>query len=189
MARTALVVIDVQRGLVDGFEDDWTTVLPTITDLVNRAHESNVPVVIVQHCGKSTGHPLHRDNPGWALHPDLPARVGDIRIEKTWSDAFRDTELNDVLQALSARSLVITGAQTEFCIDTTARRALSLGYDVHLVVDGHTTSDNGLLTREQIISHHNQTLENLATVTSTLTVGPAAQIDFLPSGSLASGVD
>jgi nicotinamidase-related amidase len=54
--------------------------------------------------------------------------------------------------------LIVMGAQTEVCVDTTCRRAFSLGFSVTLVSDGHSTWDNATLTAEQIIRHTNDTL-------------------------------
>lgn len=160
--KPALVIIDVQHGLIDGFENDWRDTLPVIRDLMSRARAAGTPVVVVQHCGPTPAHPLHRDQPGWKLHPDVAPQPSDLRIEKRWSDAFRDTTLDAMLRTAAVTRLVLVGAQTEFCVDTTARRALSLGYDVDLVADGHTTSANETLTRKQIIAHHNASLANLA---------------------------
>ncbi len=181
-ANAALLVVDVQQGLIDGFEPDWRQALPAITLAVSRAHEKRAPVVFVQHCGTATTHPLHRSQPGWGLHRDLDVRPDDLRVEKTWSDAFRETKLDGLLRDREVGSIVLVGAQTEYCVDATARRALSLGYDVQLVGDGHTTSANGLLVREQIVAHHNQTLANLATVGSTLTIIPSKSLDFSKDG-------
>ncbi len=176
--RAALLVVDLQVGLVDGFEDDWRDVLPVIGRLVARAREGGSPVVLIQHCGAAAAHPLHPDRPGWALHPVASARPGDLLVTKRSSDAFNGTDLHALLKGASVTRVVIVGAQTEYCVDTTARRALSLGYDVELVADGHTTSENGLLAREQIIEHHNRTLATLATDGVTLRVRPAAEIEF-----------
>jgi len=44
---------------------------------------------------------------------------------------------------------------TEYCVDTTSRRATSLGYDVTLASDAHLTRDNQVLTAANIIAHHN----------------------------------
>ena len=54
--------------------------------------------------------------------------------------------------------LIIAGIQTEFCVDTTTRRAYSLGYQVTLVQDAHSTWDTENITAAQIIAHHNLTL-------------------------------
>jgi nicotinamidase-related amidase len=174
----ALLVIDVQQGLIDGFEDDWRDVLPVISSLASRARRAGAPVVLVQHCGSGPAHPLHRSQPGWALHPAIDPQPEDLGVEKRWSDAFRDTNLDALLRASSVTRLTLVGAQTEYCVDTTARRAASLGYDVDLVADGHTTSENGLLLRDEIIAHHNQTLANLALDGVTLSVRPATDISF-----------
>jgi nicotinamidase-related amidase len=89
-------------------------------------------------------------------------------VHKTWSDAFVATDLHTQLQRTAVTRLVVTGAQTEFCVDATVRRAASLGYDVDLIADGHTTSANGLLTRDQIVAHHNATLPALACAGPTI---------------------
>jgi nicotinamidase-related amidase len=173
-----LVIIDVQQGLIDGFEDDWRDVLPVISDLGFRARAAGALVVLVQHCGPVLTHPLHRSQPGWALHPVVDPQPEDARVEKRWSDAFRDTDLDTRLRDASITRLVLAGAQTEYCVDTTARRAASLGYDVDLVADGHTTSANGLLTREEIVGHHNATLANLAVAGMTFRVLPSGRVTF-----------
>lgn len=176
--RAALVVVDVQQGLIEGFEDDWRDVLTVISDLASRARDAQTPVVLIQHCGATAGHPLHPSTSGWALHPAIDPQPGDLRVKKRWSDAFRDTDLDTLLRAASVTRVVLVGAQTEYCVDTTTRRAVSLGYNVDLVADGHTTSENGLLSRDQIIAHHNQTLGNLATQRVKLCVLPSAGLRF-----------
>ncbi len=176
--RAALLVIDVQQGLIDGFEQDWEAVLPVIVEQVQCAHDGGAPIVFVQHCGAGGGHPLRPDLPGFALHGELEVWPEDLRVRKTWSDAFVETDLDAKLHRAGARRLVVTGAQTEFCVDATVRRAASLGYDVDLVSDGHTTSSNGLLEREQIIAHHNLTLAGLACPGVRIRALPAEEIDW-----------
>lgn len=176
--RAALVVIDVQAGLVDGFEQDWEEVLPVIADLLTRARRVSAPVVLVQHCGRGRSHPLNENAVGWSLHETVDPQPGDLRVRKAWSDSFQDTDLHDLLRANAVTRVILVGAQTEFCVDATARRALSLGYDVDLVADGHTTSENDVLSREQIVAHHNATLGNLAVASVTIRVLPSAGIRF-----------
>lgn len=176
--KSALVVVDVQRGLIDGFEHDWIEVLPAIGELIESARGASVPVVLVQHCGLEPGHPLWADSPGWALHPIVDPRADDLLVTKRWSDAFEGTDLHEVLEGAGVERIALVGAQSEFCIDTTVRRAASLGYDVDLVSNGHTTSENGLLTREQIVAHTNQTLASLAVVGVTIRVLAAAEVEF-----------
>ena len=70
----------------------------------------------------------------------------------------KKTTLHKELHERGIKKLFVAGLQTEYCIDTTCRRASSLGYEVVLVEDAHGTWDSSLLKAEQIIDHHNQVL-------------------------------
>jgi len=80
------------------------------------------------------------------------------------------------LQARGITKLVICGFQSEFCVDTTTRRALALGYPVTLVADGHSTTDNGVLKAAQISAHHNETLANIDSFGPRAEAVPASQV-------------
>jgi len=67
---------------------------------------------------------------------------------------------------------------TDYCVDTTSRRAVSVGYDVTLVSDAHTTIDNKLLTAAQIIAHHNALLDGFDAGSHSVTVKPADEVEF-----------
>lgn len=73
---------------------------------------------------------------------------------------------------------VICGLQSEFCVDTTTRRALALGYPVTLVSDGHSTMDNGVLSAAQISAHHNETLVNITSFGPRVRAMPASDVRF-----------
>jgi nicotinamidase-related amidase len=174
----ALLVNDLQLGLIDGFEDDWSVALPRTRDLVAAARAAGAAVFWIQHSGSSAGHPLRRAAAGGALHHSLDARAEDPRVDSRWSDVFQDTDLHEQLQARPVTRVIITGSQTDFCIDATVRHGAPLGYDINLVPDAHTTSDNRLLTRQQIMGHHDHTLRHLAVVGTTVRTSGAATVTF-----------
>lgn len=156
---TALLVIDVQVG---NFEDSapvfgGSDLLARIGHLIARARAAGVPVVYVQHRGPA-GAVDEPGTPGWEIHSAITPVEDDIVVQKRHPDAFQDTDLHSKLEARGIRKLIITGIQTEYCVDTTCRRAYSLGYDVVLVKDTHSTWDTELLSAEQIIAHHNAVL-------------------------------
>jgi len=173
---TAVLTIDIQQGLITGFEADWAGVLECIAHLLRRARQAGIPILHVQHEG-GPGHPLAAGSRGWQLHPAVQVGHEPV-VAKRWSDAFVETTLSRELEARSIGHLIVVGAQTEFCVDATVRRAASLGYDVTLVADGHTTSDSRQLTREQIIAHHNRTLPRLAVDGPRIATVLAAEISF-----------
>jgi nicotinamidase-related amidase len=156
---TALLIIDVQAGNFDAAHPvhEGDDLLNHIGALMTRARAAGAPIVYLQHCG-AEGDPDEPGTPGWAVHPAITPAEGDALVYKRHPDAFQETNLHEVLKTRGVKSLVITGIQTEYCVDTTCRRAFSLGYRVTLVADGHSTWDSGDLTAAQIIAHHNGVL-------------------------------
>lgn len=99
-------------------------------------------------------------------------------VRKTAPDSFHNTQLHTLLHEHGISHLIICGMQSEFCVDTTTRRALALGYPVTLVADGHTTSDNRTLKAAQISAHHNETLSNIMSFGPRATAVPAAGVRY-----------
>ncbi len=163
MARseTALVVIDLQWAMFAGVGFgplyDADGLLERVRELIDRARKANVPVIYIQH-NDAPGTFMEKDTVGWQYHRQIAPLADDTIVEKTESDAFFNTALGEVLKARGIQQLVLVGAQTDACVDTTCRRAFSEGYEVILVSDGHSTFDFGELTAAQIIRHHNNIL-------------------------------
>jgi nicotinamidase-related amidase len=175
-ADTALVIIDVQVGMMaEAYRRD--EVLAKINLLLERARESNTPVIYVQH-NESKGYDLEPGTPNWQIHPAIAPREGEVIIQKASPDAFHQTRLQEELEARDIKRLAIAGMQTEYCVDTSTRRATTQGYDVTLVSDAHTTYDNKILTAEQIIAFYNQILNGFWADPKKVEVKPASEINF-----------
>lgn len=69
---------------------------------------------------------------------------------------------------------------TEFCVDSTVRKALALGYPVVLVSDAHTSAGNAAIGPQQVIAHHNATLTNIYSFGPRVTAVPHAALQFAP---------
>lgn len=151
--RTALLVIDVQNGVVaDAHERD--SVVSNVASLVERARQEQVPVVWVQHEDED----LPKGSDGWHIVPELTPSDDEPIIEKNYGDSFEDTRLESVLSDLSVGRLVVVGAQTDACIRSTLHGAFTRGYDATLVGDAHTTEDQtswGAPPPDQVIAHTN----------------------------------
>jgi nicotinamidase-related amidase len=174
----ALSIIDVQVGIIEGFHAyRGREVLEQINKLLAKARASNIPIIYVQHDGEK-GHPLEVGSEGWQIHPEIKPHQEDLIIRKRASDSFFETSLQRELEARGIKHLIVTGCMTEYCVDTTSRRAISIGYDVTLVSDAHTTIDNKLLTAAQIIAHHNALLDGFAAGSHAITVKPADEVIF-----------
>jgi nicotinamidase-related amidase len=158
----ALLLIDLQRGMFTSrlIPPVWggEELLARVHDLLVRARSSGVPVIHVQHAGPP-GHPLERGTEAWEVHPDVAPLKGERVVVKETPDAFHETDLHSHLLAERVKAIAVAGIQTELCVDTTCRRAFSLGYRVTLAADAHSTWDSESLRAPQIIQHHNRLLE------------------------------
>lgn len=175
---TALLIIDVQQALCSGEYEAFESkrVIDRINLVSRKARAAGAPVIVIQH--ESQGGPLDYGTDGWKLAEGLETLPTDKYIRKQATDSFHQTELQPVLQAQGVKSLVICGLQSEFCVDTTTRRALALGYPVVLVADGHTTMDNSVLSAAQISAHHNETLANITSFGPRVKAVPASEVDI-----------
>jgi nicotinamidase-related amidase len=151
--NTALLVVDVQNGVVEGaYGRD--AVVANVRSLVEKARREQVPVVWVQHSDEH----LVQGSEDWRLVPELVPDEAERLVEKCYGDAFEDTPLETVLGDLGVGRLVVVGAQTDACIRSTLHGALARGYDATLVSDAHTTEDQtgwGAPPPGQVIAHTN----------------------------------
>lgn len=175
---TALMIIDVQVGLI---EPSYCSaeVLKNINTLLERAHSTHAPVVYIQHDGPQ-GHGLEVGTAAWKIHPAIAPKEGDAVIHKRASDSFHQTTLQRELERQGIKHLVVVGGQTEYCVDTTCRRATSLGYNVTLVGDAHTTVDydEAVLGAAQRIDYHNEVLNGFGTDDGEILVKKTDDIAF-----------
>ncbi|MDA8318345.1 MAG: cysteine hydrolase family protein [Actinomycetota bacterium] len=151
--NTALLVIDVQKGVVASAHDR-DGVIANIGTLIDRARAENVPVIWVQHSDEE----LQRGSESWEYVPELVRRDDEPLVHKTYGDSFEDTDLEARLAERGVGRLVVTGAQTDACIRSTLHGAIARGYDATLVGDAHTTEDlsaYGAPPPEQVIAHTN----------------------------------
>lgn len=178
--RTAILVIDVQQGLCQGPDaaHDCPGTIERINAVTQRARAAGLPVFFIQH--ESSAGYLEHGSREWQLATGLQVQAGDRRIRKTTPDAFLHTELQEALQALGVHQLVVCGMHTEFCVDTTVRKALALGYPVVLVSDAHTSAGNATIGPQQVIAHHNATLTNISSFGPRVTAVPHPALQFAP---------
>jgi nicotinamidase-related amidase len=141
----ALLVIDMQRGFDDGAF--WgATANPecerNVTRLIHAWAAAGEPVVVVSHDSRSPESPLHPESPGNALVAPVSAAHADLVVRKHVNSAFYgDVDLQAWLSDRGIRDLVLCGIQTNMCVETTARMAGNLGYDVTVALDATRTFD------------------------------------------------
>jgi nicotinamidase-related amidase len=143
--KTAIVVIDLQKGIVA-----LPTVHPT-ADVISRScilanafRARGLPVVLVNVAGGAPGRTEQPPNAGpfpdgWTdLAPELNRQPGDIAVTKRTWGAFASTDLERQLKARGVTQVVITGVATGTGVEATARQAYEAGFNVTLAIDAMT---------------------------------------------------
>ncbi|MFG3157660.1 cysteine hydrolase family protein [Streptomyces sp. NPDC048219] len=181
---SALLVIDMQNALM-GIAHRAAETVAAIAGLSARARAAGVPVVTVRQGDEE----LVPGTEGWRVVPELAPREGETVVDKTTPDSFLGTGLDGTLKALGVTELIVTGFATEVCVDTTARQALSRGYDLVVVSDGHTTSlrgegDADLAPADRSIAQANAIYRMIGWPGRRIQVRAAADVDFTaPEGA------
>jgi nicotinamidase-related amidase len=147
-AVAALVVIDLQKGIVGlPTVHPATEIIARATRLARAFRERGLPVVLVNVAGMAPGRtdagmPKVSRPADWAeLVPELEQQAGDYLVTKQRWGAFLDTSLHDDLRKRGVTQIILAGISTSAGVESTARSAYDLGYNVVLVVDAMTDRD------------------------------------------------
>jgi nicotinamidase-related amidase len=143
-ARTALIVVDVQKGFDDA--EFWGSrnnpaCEDNVSALIDAWRSNEQPIVFVRHHWDEDGSPLRSDEAG-SQFKDVIAGEPDLLVTKTVHSAFHGTpDLHEWLGKVEIDKLVICGIQTNMCCETTARIGSDLGYEVLFAIDATHTFD------------------------------------------------
>ncbi|MBE7220599.1 MAG: cysteine hydrolase [Caulobacteraceae bacterium] len=180
MPDTALIVIDVQHAFdiweAEGRRRNNPDAVARIADLLGGFRAQGLPVFHVRHASTDPQSRFRPSDPGYTVKAEARERDGETVIVKQVNSAFIGTDLEARLRASGLTRLVICGATTNHCVETTTRMAGNLGFDATLVQDATWTFDrigpDGTLHRAADIQA--MTLSNLyeefATIRSTAEV-------------------
>jgi nicotinamidase-related amidase len=143
--RTALIVVDVQRAF-----DEWEAAgkrrnnpeaVARIADLLAAFRNSGTPIFHVRHQGTRLNSSFLPGGSGYPVKDEAREIKGEPVIVKRVNSAFIGTDLEQRLRAADIKTLVICGATTNHCVETTTRMAGNLGFDACLVRDATWTFD------------------------------------------------
>ncbi|KKD01632.1 MULTISPECIES: isochorismatase family protein [Photobacterium] len=153
-SRTALIVIDLQKGIVGlPLAHDAGAVVKQAARLAEAFRHHQLPVVLVNVAGGSPGRTEQARSGGepasdWTeLVSAMSPQADDICITKRSWGAFSHTDLAERLDALSVTQVVVVGIATSIGVESTARQAYEIGLNVTLCTDA--------MTDMNVYAHHN----------------------------------
>ena len=151
--NTALLVIDIQDSFKinrERWEKRSNHAFETnVSQLIARFREAGEPIIWVMHTDPDPG--FREGDHEFRLMAFLDRRDDEPLLIKNTKNAFTSTDLQQRLDAMGVRHVVICGIQTEQCCETTTRLAADLGYDVDFVTEATLTFPIGTLSTEAII--------------------------------------
>jgi len=159
MGNIALLVVDVQNALILAQPFEVEEVVSNIKRLIKVCRENNVEVIYIQHNDKLGGE-LEPKSDGWKIYGPIAPKVNEEVICKNYNSAFKETSLKEYLDKRGISQLIITGMQTEYCIDTTCKVAFEYGFKVIIPEKTNTTLDNGNISAKDLYEHYNFNIFN-----------------------------
>ena len=164
---TALVVIDVQKGIDEsehwGGNRNNLFAEDQIKRLLHFWRSLHLPVFIIQHCSASPTSPFRPGYNGNDLKEFVGPGPNERLIKKSHTNAFIETNLQELLQYDGIDELVLCGFVTNNSVEATARMAGDLGFKVTVLSDATATFDkrgiDGTVYSSELI--HQISLANL----------------------------
>lgn len=159
MEKTALLVVDVQTALIAEHPYREKETVETIREIISWCRNHQIEVIYARHDG-GTGDELERNAPGWQIYGPVAPAAGEAVFDKQYNSAFRETGLRDYLDRKGIRRLILTGMQTEYCIDATCKVAFEFGYHVVVPEGATTTVGNSFLSGGELCAFYTEKIWN-----------------------------
>ncbi|SFC15954.1 cysteine hydrolase family protein [Clostridium uliginosum] len=154
MNKIALLVVDIQEGLVVKNPFNKEITINNIELLIKECRTNNVEVIYVRHDG-GEGDELESGSKGWQIYDKIAPKNSEKIIEKQYNSSFKNTELKEYLDSKNIDTLILVGMQTEYCIDTTCKVAFEYGFKLIIPEETNTTFDNGCISGKDIYKYYN----------------------------------
>ena len=153
--KMILLVIDMQKGLVDEDLYAFDTFIDRTVRLVDTARKNSIEVIFVQHdAGLDSGMSIGDEN--FEIIDQIAPKEGEKVFIKTINSCFGNNEFKEYVENLDDKRLMIVGLQTNYCIDCTVKSAFERGFEVIIPEGTNSTFDNDYMTGETTVRYYNE---------------------------------
>lgn len=150
----ALIVIDIQEGLVNENPYDVKNLITNTKAIIQHFRDQNIEVVFIRHSEDEGLLATGSDN--WQVHHELKPQENEKIFNKYYNSIFKDSELKEYLDRKNITDLTFVGMQVEFCIYTSVKVGFEYGYKITIVEDAISTFDNKHLPADKILSFYKE---------------------------------
>ena len=150
----ALIVIDIQEGLVKENPFDTKNFIINTKAIIQHFRDQSIEVIFIRHSEDEGLLATGSDN--WQVYHELKPQKNEKIFNKYYNSIFKDSELKEYLDSKRITDLTFVGMQVEFCIDTSVKVGFEYGYKITIVEDAISTFDNIHLSADQILSFYKE---------------------------------
>ena len=149
-----LLVVDMQKGIVDEELYDYENFMNRTVTLIDAARKNNVEVIFVQHdAGEDSG--LSVGDEDFEIIDEIRPKEGEKVFIKKINSCFGNKDFREYMEKQEDKRLMIIGLQTNYCIDATVKSAFERGFEVIIPEGTNTTFDNDYMTGETTVRYYN----------------------------------
>ena len=150
-----LLVIDTQKLITNDKLYAFDTFVSTVQTLIKAAREKGIEVIYVRHDDGPT-HELTKGTEGYEVYGGFKPNADEKIFDKTVNSAFKESGLLTYLKQKGEKQVIITGLETDFCIDATVKCAFEHSFEVIIPAYGNTTVDNQFMRADESYRYYNE---------------------------------
>jgi len=155
MTKTALLVIDAQELITNEKLYAYDKYIENVRTLISKSRQNGVEVIYVRH-DDGEGQPLSKGNEGFDVCRQFAPEAGERIFDKSVNSPFRESGLLEYLREKAVKRLIVTGLQTDYCIDATVKCGFEHGFEMIVPEYCNSTFDNEFMTAEQTYRYYNK---------------------------------
>ncbi|PJJ30675.1 cysteine hydrolase family protein [Lacrimispora celerecrescens] len=152
-----LLVVDAQDMIVTNELFQYETFVNNMKQLIRLARTKGIEIIYVRH---DDGFELTKGIKGFEIFEQFAPMNEEKIFDKHVNSAFKDTGLLEYLHSKNENTIMITGLQTDYCIDATIKCGFEHGFEIVVPAYCNTTVDNEYMTAEQSYKYYNENMWN-----------------------------
>lgn len=150
-----LLVVDTQKLITNENLYQFDTFVSHEKELIKKAREKGIEVIYVRH-DDGPNEELTKGKDGFEIYEGFQPMPGEKIFDKNVNSAFRGTGLLEYLQDKNEKEVIVTGLQTDYCIDATIKCGFEHGFKIIVPATTNTTVNNAFISAEQSYRYHNE---------------------------------
>ena len=154
-----LLVIDTQKLITNDRLYNFNDFVNNVKALINCARKNNVEVIYVRH-DDGPNCELTKGEEGFEIYDEFKPMNSEKIFDKEVNSAFKGTGLLEYLNSKNENNIIITGLQSDYCIDATIKCGFEHGFNIIVPAYANTTVDNEFISEEQSYKYYNEFMWN-----------------------------